>query len=118
MQAYDSAGLSSKLSQRAVAVLEVPLIGNAGIVRLHEDWWQLSFMAYPPDGLSIVSGSVVTPTGATRTMNPWKKDWSIRSAFWSISEPEPGTYNQTVKYDSGQFAAKAVEISSDMFTGI
>ena len=99
VQAYSANGLSSSLSQRVVAASEnVAFRGSCGIGRFGPDNWQLDFVASPPSGRSIVSGSVVTPAGIPKSMNPQAKFPYRWSAYWNTSQPEPGTYRQTVDY--------------------
>jgi hypothetical protein len=119
VQAYNADGLSSGLSRRVVAASQnVAFKSTCAIGRWVPNSWQLSFAASPPAGRSIVSGAVLTQTGIPRPMYPHEDGTDSWSAWWNTSEPEPGTYRQTVDYDSGEFGILSFDISLDMFTGI
>lgn len=118
VQAYNADGLSSSLSERAMAAAEnVMFYGTRGIIRHASNCWQLAFNASPPSGRSIVSGAVVTPTGMVKPMSPQVEVPDRWSVWWNIGEPKPGTYRQIVDYDSGEFGILSVDTSLDMFTG-
>ena|GEM_PF-5898921 len=119
VQAYNADGFSGGLSERAMAASENIMFQDIRTVgRLESDCWQLSFTASPPFGRSIVSGSVVTPEGIVKPMHPQAEIPDRWSAWWNIRGPEPGTYRQTVEYDSGELGILYTDVSLGMFTSI
>jgi len=79
--------------------------------------WQIAFYASPPAGKTIVEGSfVTTPKQARHNMSPhFLPQWHC---WWNASEPEEGTYVETIKLSDGSTEIVEICMARELFTDI